>query len=96
MNISEDQLKQIFEYAGLFLSPEEIAVLIDVEVQPFITAVKSKKGEIYLQYMKGKTESKRAIRENVIKMAKHGSPQAEDLAEKYITEQKIAEKNAGR
>ena len=96
MNLTEEQLERVYEYAGLFLSPEEIAVLIKAEVTDFIREVKSKTGPVYLQYMRGKTESKRAIRENVVKMAKHGSPQAEDLAEKYMSEQKIAEKNARR
>lgn len=96
MNLNKDQLQEVFDHAALFLSPEEIAVLLDLDIVQFIAEIKSKKGTIYLQYMKGKTQSKKAIRENVLKMAKHGSPQAEDLAEKYIAEQKIAEKNARR
>lgn len=96
MNLNNDQLQEVFDHAALFLSPEEIAVLLDLDIVQFIAEIKSKKGVIYLQYMKGKTQSKKAIRENVLKMAKHGSPQAEDLAEKYIAEQKIAEKNARR
>lgn len=96
MNLTEEQLEQVYENAALFLSPEEIAVLIDADVHQFMAEIKLKKGPVYLRYMKGKTESKKAIRENVLKMAKHGSPQAEDLAEKYISEQKIAEKNARR
>ena len=96
MNLTEGQLSQVYDLAGLFLSPEEIAVLMDLDVSEFLSQIKSRKGEAYLQYMKGKTVSKKAIRENVVKMAKHGSPQAEDLAEKYIAEQKIAEKNGRR
>lgn len=96
MNLTDGQLQEVYENAGLFLSPEEIAVLMDLNVLDFIAEIKSKTGEVYLQYMKGKTTSKKAIRENVVKMARHGSPQAEDLAEKYIAEQKISEKNARR
>lgn len=93
MNLSEEQLKAISDYAGLFLTPEEIAVLLDMDVQQFMAEIKSKKGLVYIHYMKGKTLAKKEIRENVLKMARHGSPQAEELAEKYISEQKIAEKN---
>lgn len=96
MNLTDELLQQVHDNAALFLSPEEIAVLLDLDVSRFCAEIKSKKGFIYTRYMKGKTESKKAIRENVVKMAKHGSPQAEELAEKYISEQKIAEKNARR
>ena len=96
MNLTDEQLDEIYKRAAIFLSPEEIAIDLDLNLTEFLSAIKSKKGKIYIQYMKGKIESKKAIRENVIKMAKHGSPQAEELAEKYIAEQKIAEKNARR
>ena len=96
MNLTDELLQQVHDNAALFLSPEEIAVLLDLDVSRFCAEIKSKKGLVYTRYMKGKTESKKAIRENVVKMAKHGSPQAEELAEKYISEQKIAEKNARR
>lgn len=96
MILTEEQLEAIYNNASLFLSPEEIAVLLDLDIVAFVAEIKSKKGDAYMQYMKGKTTSKKEIRENVIKMAKHGSPQAEDLAEKYIAEQKIAERNARR
>lgn len=96
MNLTDELLQYVHDNAALFLSPEEIAILLDLDVARFCAEVKSRKGLIYMNYMKGKTESKKAIRENVVKMAKHGSPQAEELAEKYISEQKIAEKNARR
>ena len=96
MNLTDELLQQVHDNAALFLSPEEIDVLLDLDVSRFCAEIKSKKGLVYTRYMKGKTESKKAIRENVVKMAKHGSPQAEELAEKYISEQKIAEKNARR
>jgi hypothetical protein len=96
MNLTEQQLEEVYKNAELFLSPEEIAVLLDLDVKLFVREINSKKGPLYLNYMKGKTTSKKAIRENVVKMARHGSPQAEELAEKYIAEQKIAEKNARR
>ncbi|WP_372934999.1 diaminopimelate decarboxylase [Mariniphaga sediminis] len=70
MNLTKEQLGQIYENAGLFLSPEEIAVLIDVDVIEFIAEIKTKTGLVYLQYMKGKTESKKAIRENARRFKK--------------------------
>jgi len=96
MNLSEEQLKEIEELAGLFLSPEEIAVLMDLDGSLFSDTLLKKKGPVWLAYFKGKTISKKQIHANVIKMARNGSPQAEELARQMIQEQNIAERRAKR
>jgi hypothetical protein len=94
MNLSEQQLKEIQNLASLLLEPEEIAVLTGIDICSFLSEIENKKGDAYLAYFKGKTETKKAIHENVIKMAKHGSPQAEELAKDFINKQNLAEKRA--
>lgn len=91
MDVSEDILKLIEEYAGLFLTCEEIAALIDIEISEFTSEIYAKKGAVYRAYLRGKTFSKMEIRKNVVKMAKYGSPQAEAQAEKFIIEQELSE-----
>ncbi len=94
MNLTDEQLEAIQELAALLLEPEEIAVLTDIDTNTFLREIESKQGSVYQAYFKGKTETKRAIHENVIKMAKHGSPQAEELAKEFIFKQQLAEKRA--
>lgn len=94
MNLTEEQIKEIEELAGLFLEPDEIAVLTNIDIDVFNQQLERKKGDIYLAYLRGKTISKREIHQNVVKMAKHGSPQAEELANILIDKQKSAEKRA--
>jgi len=94
MNLTEKQLEEIQELAALLLEPEEIAVLAEINTDAFFREVESKQGPVYQAYFRGKTETKRAIHENVIKMAKHGSPQAEELAKEFIFKQQLAEKRA--
>lgn len=96
MNLSDSELNKIQELAGLFLTPDEIAVSMDLDIVSFEKLLKNTKSKAYLAYLKGKTESKIAIRQNVIKMAKHGSPQAEELAERYISEQNRKDRKHGR
>lgn len=96
MILNEETLKEIEELAGLFLDPEEIAVLMDLDTDELINAVSSKKGDAYLAYFRGKTKSKKEIHQNVVKMARHGSPQAEELAAQLIVKQSISEKRAKR
>lgn len=94
MNLSEQQLREIEELAGLFLNPDEIAVLMDLDAQLFSETIQKRKGEAWLAYFKGKTIIKKQIHANVIKMARNGSPQAEELARQMIQEQNIAERRA--
>ena len=97
MNLSDEQLKDIEELAGLFLTADEIAILIDLDIDLFIAEISNKKSRAFAAYFLGKTRSKKKIRENVIKMARNGSPQAEELADAYIESQKLFErKNHGR
>ena len=91
MNLTVDQLKNVEKYASLFLSPYEIAVLIDECPIQFIKELQSIKSPLALAYNKGKTRTKAEIREKVVSHAKMGSPTAQALAEKYIEEQKISE-----
>ncbi len=96
MILTDNQLREIEELSGLFLTPREIAVLMDLDGDRFSEIIMSGRGNAYHAYFKGKTISKKMIHENVIKMAKHGSPQAEELARDMIVQQKIEEKRAKR
>jgi hypothetical protein len=91
MILNQKQLDLIEEYSGLFLNMEEISILLDVEYDSFRRTANNKKTDIYRAYMRGRTNAKLEIRRNVIDLAKAGSPQAEVLADKYITEQRVAE-----
>lgn len=91
MILTDVELSKIEEYAGLFLSYEEIAILLDKDCETFGAAVKSKKSTVYKAYMKGKTMTKLEIRRKVVKMAMHGSPNAEEMVNQYITDQEVTE-----
>lgn len=94
MNLNEAQLKEIESLSGIFLEPEEIAILMDLDESEFLEQIRKKKGEVWKAYFKGKTESKKDIHTNIVKMAKHGSPQAEEMAKQMINQQEIAERRA--
>lgn len=96
MNLTEAQLKEIETLAGIFLEPEEIAILMDLDEIQFMSDINKKKGAVWTSYFRGKTQSKKDIHTNIVKMAKHGSPQAEEMAKQMITQQEIAERRAKR
>lgn len=89
--LTDDQYKLIEEYAGLFLYPEEIAILLDIDTDVFSRMLRDKKSQCYKSYTRGKTLSKMHIRKNIVAMAKNGSAQAEMLAGKFASDQAVAE-----
>jgi hypothetical protein len=92
MDYNNQILKEVEELAGLFLDPEEIAILLDLDIDEFSRQLRLKQGCLYRSYFMGKTLAKKEIHTNVVKMAKHGSPLAEEMAHKMITNQERAER----
>ncbi len=94
MNLTDEQLAEVEELAGLFLEPAEIAVLLNINIRDFFCDLELQNTPVFRSYLRGKATSKKAIHENVVKLAKHGSPQAEDLVKHFIDKQQLAEKRA--
>lgn len=91
MQLTPEEIEKVKEYAGLFLSLDDIAILVEKEADQFREEFRNKSSDLYRAYRQGQTISKMNLRRPVIKMAGHGSPQAELLADKYITEQSLSE-----
>ena len=89
MKLSDKDLKNIEKYAALFFTFKQIAILIDADIDEFITAVTDQKSNVFRAYQKGKLMKEAEIREQIIKMAEMGSPAAQDQALKLINKLKI-------
>lgn len=57
MIFSEEQLTEIQNMAGLFFTPEEIAINIEVDPDDFANLIKSQTGDAYKSYMAGRFSS---------------------------------------
>lgn len=91
MKFTTEELDLVMEYSGLFMNLEDIASLLDKDLDQLRDEFQNKKGEFYKAYRKGQAISKLNLRKPVIKLASYGSPQAEMLADKYILDQKLEE-----
>lgn len=91
MNLTNEQIQQIEEMAAALLPADEIALLLKLPVADrdmFVQITKNHKADpIYEAFHFGRLSTKLELRKTVIKLAKHGSPAAEPIAEKYIREQ---------
>jgi hypothetical protein len=81
---NEEILNQVKEYAGLFFTVDEIAVLLDLDVVQFRREIRGKQTPLAKAYLKGKLESMAEIRRLTVEFAKKGSPQAEGFVKEYL------------
>ena len=84
MKLSKEKLDQVKEYASLFFTIDEIAILLDLDVVEFRRQVRGKKSDLAQAYLKGKLESMADIRKLTVEFAKKGSPQAEGFVKEYL------------
>lgn len=91
MELTDEQLALVEEYASAFLTFREIAVLIGVNVYQFCELMNDKDSPAFYRYFVGKTRAKYEIRKNIVDMAKKGSPQAEDLSQALIHDSEFDE-----
>jgi hypothetical protein len=82
MNLSEDQLKEVEEMAGLFFSVEDIAdnlELDDQELEALQLNVQFKTGDFYKAYRKGWLTSEVKLRKSIEKASENGSNPAQQM-----------------
>lgn len=91
MNLSEDQLSQIEEYASNLMTWHEIAILLDLTPHLLIDEFMKEDSLAFRAYNKGKVNTLLEIRKSMVRNAKQGSPHSEVLAMELINHQKINE-----
>jgi hypothetical protein len=82
-----DEITQIEEYAGLFLTVDEIALLMNIDASEFRRDIRHGKSDRAKAYLRGKLKSIVEIRRQTVMFAKKGSPAAENLVNGYILKQ---------
>lgn len=92
MNITEEQLQEIESMSRAFLSPEEIAIVLNVEfasIEELFT--KENPGPVYQAYMRGKLKRKFELNNLIISQAIAGSQPAQQECNKLNEEQIASE-----
>ncbi len=88
MEENKTTLELIEEYAGLFLTIDEISLLLDLDPIQFRREISAGKSDNAKAYQKGKLQSMLEMRRQTVMFAKKGSPQAEAFVQEYIASQK--------
>ena len=82
-----DQITSLEDYASLFLSIEEIALLLDLDSESLRREIRFKKTDLAKAYWRGKLRTVVAMRRQTLTYATKGSPTAETLMQNYQLKQ---------
>lgn len=90
--LTEEQIKDLEEMASALMTPYEISFLLQIPSQErddFCEILKNHKmSPLFEVYNRGINKTKYELRKMTLKLAKNGSPAAEPLADKYLSELK--------
>ncbi|MGL4908526.1 MAG: hypothetical protein ACRC3G_04260 [Bacteroidales bacterium] len=92
-NYSEEILAQIEEMSAALMPPKEIAILLGLkgdDVNLFrMQCLEYDNTKSYEAYQRGRLTTKLELNKHIVKLAKAGSPQAEELASKVLKAQNL-------
>lgn len=91
MNLSEEQLQLIKEYASNLMTWREISILLEIPCDLLTEEFMDENSAASKSYLKGKTETLLQLRSSLVENAKRGSPQSEALVLELINLQRINE-----
>jgi len=77
MNYTEKELEIIEELSGLFFKPEDIAVILERNVEAFAAEIKLETGEAFSRFKKGWLTAEIELRKSVKESAINGSNPAQ-------------------
>ena len=86
MSATEDQLNNIELYSGQMFTISDIAIILEMNMQDFRSAIEDPESDIYKAFKRGRLKSEAEIRQAIFDLAKNGSSPAQavvlDLIEK--------------
>ena len=88
MEFTPDQLTEIQNMAGLFFTPEEIAINIEVDPEDFANLIKAQSTDAYKYYMAGRFSSDVELRKAVQQAALNGSTPAQQTMIGWLNQSK--------
>jgi hypothetical protein len=89
IDITDSDLKEIQKLAGLFFTPKEIAVMLEMNPTAFYSACNVEGNDIYNAFTGGRLQGEVDLRESIMKMAKAGSSPAQTMALDMLKQSKL-------
>ncbi len=88
MELSAEQTTQIEEFAGLFFKPDDIAIVMDLDLKEF-NGSRFEMDDFRIPFLRGKLLKEAAFRKKVLELALKGSTAAQILIKDMIKDQTL-------
>lgn len=89
--ITQSQLQEVEELAGLFFSIPEIAMLVGIDEEELTRHVNVEYSALHNAYWIGKLTAMKELRKSTKEFAEKGSPQAEEQMMKFLQQMNESE-----
>lgn len=93
MLLSDEHKLRIEELAGLFFTPVQIAIMLDLDVKQFVASCGVENSEAYRAFWKGYFEADMEYRKSVKRLSTLDSSPAQTLLAKLIEKQDLDHNN---
>ena len=84
MNLNEEHFREIEEMASLFLSPEEIAINLEVDIDEFLMEIQLS-GVVAQYYHRGRLKTSIELRKAILQAAVNGSSPAQQMMKEFYS-----------
>jgi hypothetical protein len=84
MQLTDQELAEVAAHAGLLFSPEDIAIIMGVDIEEFKRDFKLDGSPIRMAYLAAKLKAEAEIRKSIFNLAKAGSSPAQTLLLKLV------------
>jgi hypothetical protein len=91
MENESNLIKEIEEYSSLFMTVDEITILLDLDAEAFRREIRNKSTERAKAYLRGRLKTEVEMRRTTKSFAEKGSPQAEAQMMEYYKRQMLNE-----
>lgn len=91
--LNNETLQEIRTLAGLFYTPKEVCMMLDLDKKTFAAGLINDDSEIYNAFYGGRLQADMKFREKVIALANLGSSPAQTLVAKLIESSQIKMNN---
>lgn len=89
MKWNEEQLKLVNDFAELYFTPKEIAVILQVDAEEFLLEMEDESSQASIAFLRGRLMAKASIRKKLFLLAGQGSSQAQALVLKLEQESEL-------
>ena len=76
MELNKEQLNEVQQFAEWLFTPQEVAIILEVDQDEFLKEIRKKTGHVFKAFMTGKYKTEAAMRKSAITFMKQGSTPA--------------------